>query len=100
MKKIIGLALAAVLMLSFAACAPSVTAPTSYSVIGSSEPIPAITEVVGSRSFEGSSTTLGADPEKGNLAITCSYSDVTDRNHPMESREAHRRRCLDETVPG
>ena len=39
MKKIIGLALAAVLMLSFAACAPSVTAPTSYSVIGSSEPI-------------------------------------------------------------
>ena len=51
MKKIIGLALAAVLMLSFAACAPSVTAPTSYSVIGSSEPIPAITEVVGSRSL-------------------------------------------------
>ena len=85
MKKIIGLALAAVLMLSFAACAPSVTAPTSYSVIGSSEPIPAITEVVGSRSFEGSSTTLGADPEKGNLAITCSYSDVTDIGKDLQT---------------
>lgn len=85
MKKIIGLALAAVLMLSFAACTPSVTAPTSYSVIGCSEPIPAITEVVGSRSFEGSSTTLGADPEKGNLAITCSYTDVTDIEKDLQT---------------
>ena len=75
MKKLFGLVCAACLMLSIAACSV-LSAPESYAV-GSEPPIPSITQVVGNREFQGSSTTAqGGDGDL--LSISCSYEKIPD----------------------